>query len=219
MVSTWAQSPVLICAICLIIFTAGLLWSEVGQDARLKFVFKPLASLSFIGLALACGALYNFYGYFILAGLAFCALGDVFLLPSGTGKYFRAGVSAFLIGHIFYILASIALWSPDVLRSQIILGLPFLICLLVPVYQRIYPRADAQTDVYTGVIILMITAMLLCAVKTGIWILPTAAIMFAVSDIFVSRNRFGPPSPKQFWMITPLYFTAQGLFAYSVSYA
>jgi len=41
------------------------------------------------------------------------------------------------------------------------------------------------------------------------------ALMFAVSDIFVARDRFVSPDPKNALAITPLYFAAQALIALS----
>ena len=200
-------------------FTAGLLQAELSGAHGRKCIFKTLASLSFLVLALACGALGSVYGLLIFAGLLLCAVGDACLLPEGTGESFRRGVFVFFGGHVYYILASIILWHPDVLSSKFMLGLPVLFCMIVPLYQKFRKQSDALIEVYTGIIILLIAASVLSALKTGIWILPAAAVLFAISDIFVSRNRFGPSSPKQFWVITPFYFVAQAFFAMSILYA
>ena len=44
-----------------------------------------------------------------------------------------------------------------------------------------------------------------------------AATFFVLSDIFVAKDRFIKRSTKNTLLITPLYFSAQGLFALSVS--
>jgi len=42
------------------------------------------------------------------------------------------------------------------------------------------------------------------------------AVMFAVSDVFVGRDRFVSTNPKNALAITPLYFGAQALIALSM---
>ena len=44
---------------------------------------------------------------------------------------------------------------------------------------------------------------------------PIGAIMFAISDMFVARDRFVKPDAKNAFAITPLYFGAQAIFALS----
>ena len=71
-----------------------------------------------------------------------------------------------------------------------------------------------------GIYTVVISLMLIRALQTNmtgshLLILP-AAILFAVSDIFVARDRFVAPTPKNAFLITPLYFGAQALFALSV---
>ncbi len=201
------------------VFTLALLYAELTQSETLKIIAKPLAALSFIALALTYGALGSFYGQLILAALLFCAIGDLCLLPNGTGPWFRRGVMAFFAGHTVYILALLSLWALDFIEPQRLLALPLLIVVFVRMYQRLRGKTgDWLIETYIAVIIGMVTAAVTAGVKTGFWLPALAAGMFAVSDIFVGRNRRGPSSPSQFWIITPLYFGAQALFAVSILY-
>ena len=43
------------------------------------------------------------------------------------------------------------------------------------------------------------------------------AVMFAMSDVFVARDRFVTPTPLNALAITPLYFGAQALIALSTT--
>ena len=207
------------CAIALVVFTLALLRAELTQNNRLKNIAKPLASLSFIAMAVACGALDSFYGQLTLAALVLCAIGDLCLLPGGTGTWFRRGVMAFFAGHIVYLMATLSLWAMDAIAPGRLLALPLLFVVFTRMYQRLRgAKGDWLIESYAAVIIAMIIAAIVAGVKTGFWLPACAAGMFAVSDVFVGRNRMGPSSSGQFWIITPLYFTAQGLFALSIAF-
>src|SRR5512143_2345485 len=66
---------------------------------------KPLTTILIIGVAvLAPIPAPAAYKTFILAGLAFSLLGDIALTLSE--KWFQAGIAAFLVAHVFYVLAS-----------------------------------------------------------------------------------------------------------------
>jgi len=49
------------------------------------------------------------------------------------------------------------------------------------------------------------------------WTVFGAAIAFAISDVFVAKDRFKARKKWHAFIITPLYFGAQALFAYSVN--
>lgn len=209
-----------VCAAALAVFTAGLLWAELFKCERFKFIFKPLASLSFIALALACGALGSLYGQLVLAALIFCAAGDALLLPDGNGPWFRRGVMAFFAGHIVYILGLLSLWILPHIELSRLVAVPLLAIVFTRMYRRLRgPKGDWLIEAYVIVIALMVIVAITAGVKTGFWLPAFAAMLFAVSDIFVGRNRNPATSlMRQFWIITPLYFAAQGLFAISILY-
>ena len=68
-----------------------------------------------------------------------------------------------------------------------------------------------------GIYSVIIITMVVFALASQVTLAIIAAIMFAVSDMFVARDRFVKPRPKNAFTITPLYFGAQVLFALSVS--
>ncbi len=98
-VVNWA--PYLLCAVAV----AGLLWAEYRGSRKGLWLTKPLASLAFIWAGVAAGALESTYGQWVLAGLVLCLLGDVLLIPLERPAVFRAGVFAFLAGHVAYSAA------------------------------------------------------------------------------------------------------------------
>jgi len=82
-----------------------LLIAELREERRAQFFFKPLAAFGFVILALQFGALESTYGLIILAGLIACAVGDIFLLSRKSENLFKAGMAAFALGHVFYVIA------------------------------------------------------------------------------------------------------------------
>ena len=64
-----------------------------------KMVFKLIPMVLFILLALLSTKRTDSYDVFICVGLVFCATGDY------TLQWFIVGLTFFLIGHVFYIVA------------------------------------------------------------------------------------------------------------------
>jgi uncharacterized membrane protein YhhN len=197
----------------------ALLIAELREDRRAQFFFKPMAALGFILMALQFGVLESRYGIIILLGLTACAFGDVFLLSRKSENLFKTGMLAFAIGHIIYVFAFLehGLIFGAILNEKPI-DLPVSITLIISVITALYFVLKANRNLripivlYTLIIGIMISASFLTKIN-----IITAAILFAVSDIFVAQDRFVKRSPKNALAITPLYFGAQALFALSVS--
>lgn len=197
---------------------AALLVSELRESSRFQRIFKPLAALGFIGLALYVGALNSLYGQIILAGLIGCALGDVLLLSRKSQTLFLAGMGAFAFGHFAYLTAFVTQQADLISTKHIVIsmiaiggGLGF--------YSWLKPKLPRglpiPVGIYTGIIILMVIRSFGLPMTGAFIFAPIAAVMFAVSDMFVARDRFVTPTPKNALAITPLYFGAQALFALS----
>ncbi len=184
-----------------------------------RYLFKPLAAGAFIWLALALGALHSTYGLWMLAGLVFCLLGDVFLMPDSE-RSFLAGLVSFLCGHLLYAIAFISLANN--ITGLLLSAVPALL-LMGLVLRWLLPHVDAAMKVPVAVYTLVITAMLLCAGLTAghpaaAWIL-AGAWGFALSDIAVARQQFVKPEKLNPLWGTPLYFAAQMMLATSLLYA
>lgn len=209
----------------------ALLVAELREDRRAQFFFKPLAAMGFVILALQFGALDSFYGQLILGGLMACALGDLFLLARNSEKLFIGGMAAFGLGHLLYLVAFVTHLAPPIsnvvnpgysLPNGVLvvpLILSFLIGLLI--YRGTIPKISKLMKLVIGFYVVIIFLMVFFSsyidLKGLRIFVPIAAFMFAISDMFVARDRFVKPSPKNSLAITPLYFGAQALFAISVS--
>ena len=201
-------------------FVSALLYAELRGKDYLKNIFKPLAGLIFLAMAALMMGGVSLYGPLIMLGLALSFAGDTALLKQGTGRIFATGVVAFAGAHMAYgfAFAHVAdlhwLWPAGL----------FALCLIGYAFPKQQSpdgphKLDRLVTVYSALIAVMTGLAVFAAWKTGIWIIALAAILFVISDIFVGRNRFGPSSPKQFWIITPFYFAAQILFALSIGLA
>lgn len=195
---------------------AAMLVSD-WRAPRLEWLFKPLASLCFVALALKAGALESSYGLLLLGGLALCLFGDVLLIPS-SDKTFIAGLGSFLFGHLLYALAFLQL--PFNSSALLVSLLP--VAALGSISLRwLWPHVPANMKLPVLSYVVVICAMLLTAsmswgTSAGVWII-LGAWGFAVSDLSVARNQFVSPGfLNRLWGI-PLYFGSQLILAWSVS--
>src|SRR4030042_409737 len=87
-----------------IILLFGVLYYEKKKDRRPLLITKFFLSLLFVITALLQPHPVPTYYHYLLIGLIFCLVGDVFLaLPQK--KAFMGGLIAFLFGHVFYIFS------------------------------------------------------------------------------------------------------------------
>ncbi len=195
----------------------GLLIAELREDRRAQFFFKPLAAFGFVVLALQFGALATSYGQIILVALVMCALGDILLFPRTSKPLFLFGMIAFAFGHIFLIMSFLV--THDLSWKGLAIGSPLILCLGIFCLHHLRPKIpdEFQTSVdgYSFVVVMMVAVSF--AYMSHIPMVVLGALMFATSDMFVARDRFVKPSPKNALAITPLYFGAQALFALSTS--
>ncbi|WP_371396444.1 lysoplasmalogenase family protein [Fretibacter rubidus] len=197
---------------------AALTFVEWRQTTRAQYILKPLCALTFVLIAILSGALSSNYGVLILVALIFCALGDVALLLRDKPKLFLLGMGGFALGHALYVAA----FAGQELRmsgllSGLGLGGTFAALFILFLWKDV-PR-DMRLAVigYTIIIALMLGTAAGFAFAKDIWIIYLAAIMFAASDFVVARDRFKTRAAWHPFVITPLYFGAQALFALSVA--
>lgn len=205
-------ASVLACALAV----CALLVAERRESQLGKWLAKPLASAAFIVVALLAGAFESGYGRLVLLGLSLCLLGDVLLIPAGRASVFRAGVFAFLAGHVAYAAAFL---TQPLSRTGLCLAGAGLALALWRVWRWVQPSlpADMRLPVQAYFVVIGVMAALACAVTSGggSWVIAAGALAFTVSDVAVARDRF---VRQQFlnraWGL-PLYYSAQVLLAWS----
>jgi uncharacterized membrane protein YhhN len=206
--------PAIICALAV----AALLVAEYRDSAAGVAVAKPIASAAFLWAGIQAGALAEPYGQFVLGGLVLCALGDVLLIPTDRPRIFRAGILAFLLGHVAYVGAFLhwPLSGTGLAIAAVALGMLVwrVHCWLAP-----HLKADMRGAVRAYLVVITVMAVIACAAT---WAgappaIAAGATVFLLSDISVARDRFVATGfINRAWGL-PLYYGAQLLLAYSAS--
>ncbi len=206
-----------ILACCL--FVALLLWAEHRQNVKLKWISKPAASAAFVVTALAAGAPESSYGLWVLAALALCMAGDVFLIPKGE-RTFLAGMAAFAAGHAAYIGAFL---SGGPAATQVFFAGAAAMTVFTGISLRwLWPHLGdfkAPVAIYSAIIAVMVACAFLASppgAQAPSLLVIAGAAGFAVSDVSVAKDKFiAPEFFNRAWGL-PLYYGAQLLLAASV---
>ena len=186
----------------------GALTLAEFKEARFaQRVLKPAAALGIILIALLIGVPESNYEILIFLGLIACAFGDIFLLSRHSHKLFLAGMGAFALGHFAYLTAfvSISKGVPtgiDTIKSivTIFAGLG--------VYSWLKPHLPSAMKIPVRIYFLIILIMVINALRLPsqgpLLLAMMGAVLFAISDVFVGRDRFVMPTPKNTLATTPL---------------
>ena len=193
---------------------AVLLAAEKRNSQRGIWIAKPWASLSFIVVAVAGGALNSAYGKWILLGLLLCLAGDLLLIPVQPPAVFRVGVFAFLLGHVAFATAFL---TQPLEKGWLAAAALALALLLAVVWRWLAPSlpADMKPAVVAYFIVIGTMSALACAVTAagGPAGIALGALAFTASDVAVARDRFVRHEfINRAWGL-PLYYLAQVLLA------
>jgi uncharacterized membrane protein YhhN len=197
---------ILLCAV----FVVSLVVAEHRQDRVAIAVTKLAAASCFLGEAWAASGLESAYGRLILLGLGLCWVGDALLLRQGRTRVFQLGIGAFLLGHVAYGVAFVGLgFSPAALAGAAVVLVPTMFA----IGRWLSPHVPADFRVPVAAYLLVISAMVSLAVaavfRGGPPAAAAGAIAFAVSDLFVARDRFVTQGPANARIGLPLYFGSQ----------
>lgn len=196
------------------------LYCEKKNNNGGALITKSFLSLLFVITALLQPHLAPAYFHYLIAGLILCLLGDFCLALPGENM-FRAGLIAFLLGHVFYmvsfsVLAQPAQWiSP---RAFFILGVSLFVFFWLRPYLR---NMLVPVSVYILVITMMVGGAWAVFWKTsldpsGKAFILAGALCFYLSDIFVARDKFINKEYRNRLIGLPLYYLGQFLLAFSV---
>jgi uncharacterized membrane protein YhhN len=202
--------------VLLVILSASVhIWAEYRGSRGHVYIFKPLTMVFICLIAILGQATLPLYKYMIIAGLVFSMAGDVFLmLPSDR---FVAGLVAFLMAHLFYIVAFVSeistlIWWP--LIPLVTYGIVINI-ILAPSLGKL------KSPVLIYVVVILSMAWLAWerwsqTSQSGALLASVGAVLFVISDTILAINRFrGAFKPARVLNLTT-YFAAQWLIASSV---
>ncbi|MFH1035607.1 MAG: lysoplasmalogenase [Pseudomonadota bacterium] len=212
-------APLLLAAALLL---GGLLWAEAGGRHRPALVLKTALSCLFVLAALGAPHPLPSYFHLVLAGLVLGLAGDVCLALPGK-QAFRAGLLAFLAGHVLYVAAFAGLVAPARWLGPVS---ALLALAAVAVFLWLRRRVGSlllPVCAYILVISLMLAGAWAVHAQAG---LPAAggravlwgALFFYLSDLLVARDRFVKSQFSNRLLGLPLYYAGQFLLAFSVGW-
>ena len=203
-------APIAVCSVAV----AGLLLAEWRDSERGIWLAKPVASLSFIWMAVASGATQSSYGWLILVALVLCLAGDLLLIPRNRAAVFRAGVLAFLLGHLAY---AAGFMTQPLAWPGLAIGAALLTLVVLVVLRWLGPSlpADMVWPVRAYLVVIALMSVLACGFTAagGPPEVAIGALAFTASDVSVARDRFlRHEFLNRAWGL-PLYYAAQMLLA------
>lgn len=207
-------ASIAVCALAV----AALLISDYYQSTLGRWLAKPLASSCFIAAALAWGAVDSAYGRIVLLALALCWLGDVLLIPHERPRSFQLGIASFLLGHVALTLAFLLRsWEPGVLAVAAVASGLAAWRVLRWLAGHVPDDFRLPVALYVVVIAGMVAAAASTTAATGLGTILLGALMFAISDLSVARDRFVTPAFLNGAWGLPLYFAGQLVLASTVT--
>lgn len=200
---------------------ALLNWVSVARGwLRLEWWTKLLTMVALIVTVVAAGALDETPGRWLVAALVCGLLGDLALLGD-TEERLLAGVAAFFVGHLAYLICFVALgvspsaWWPLVLLVLVATSWPTRA--VVPAAWR---HGGARLAVPLAAYTLVIAAMTVIAFLTGEMLLALGATLFVTSDSLIAlglaRQGFVQEKGSAHLAVMVTYHLSQALLAVGV---
>ncbi|WP_342728091.1 lysoplasmalogenase [Virgibacillus subterraneus] len=154
----------------------------------------------------------SFTHWLVLIGLFFCMLGDGLL-----EKWFVIGLTAFLIGHLFYMAAFFSCWKFSRIRfGTIILLILYGLLIGKELMDGLVTQGNDALLVPVLFYIIIISLMAWAAIMTkNKWAI-TGSIFFVISDSILAWNMFISDITYSGSLIMTTYYGAQFLIAQSI---
>lgn len=150
--------------------------------------------------------------YLLLTGLFFCMIGD------GTLIWFVVGLSAFLIGHLFYTSGFLGQWRYSAPRLLSIVPIAaYSVWMGIQLVSSLKSNGEQALIIPVIAYIAVISFMLWTAIMTGNRYAMLGSLLFVISDSILSWNMFvADIRYSDIWIMTT-YYAAQFLIARSIS--
>ncbi len=192
------------------------LWGQRAGRRPAAVWGKLVASAGFVVLGVARWGAGDPVGAWIVVGLLLSAAGDACLL---FDRWFDAGIAAFLLGHVAYVVAFASALPPSRWPALVLLpvaGAAVAAGLwLWPYLGRRRPAVAA----YITVISVMVWGAVSGALAGALpWTTGIGALAFYASDLLVARHRFVTARFVNRLAGLPLYYVGQLLIALTVGY-
>ena len=184
-------------------------WIAVDTERKgLEYVCKPLTLVLLLGATLSLDPDQGSVRAWFVAALVLCLAGDVFLmLPQDL---FVPGLGSFLLGHIAYVVGFVV-DGMDVPRLGI--GIVIVVLAISVIGLRILHAVKAGDEpALAGPVtayMLVISAMVACAIGVGNPFAIGGAALFYLSDSLIAWNRFVGETRRGHLSIMVTYHLAQ----------
>ncbi|MBA3281604.1 MAG: lysoplasmalogenase [Acidimicrobiia bacterium] len=180
-------------AVAALAFAVTDWWAVWVKRAKVRYVTKPAALGALIGVALTLDpAVDPTVRSWMVAGLVLSLVGDIFLMLDD--KWFVAGLSSFLLGHIAYV---VGLQLAPTSRTGTVVGLIVVGLVIATVGRRIVTGVASgdHRELVVPVVayLVVISAMVVSASGTEDPWAVAGAGLFYVSDATLAWNRFLEP--------------------------
>jgi uncharacterized membrane protein YhhN len=209
--STRIVSILICCAV------AQIIVGYLGHSTGLVYIFKPLATLLILSIALVNWfSQKSNYALWICVGLAFSLVGDVLLM--WPERYFVVGLGAFLFAHVAYLAAfTRGVKFPS---SWTVLG--FYLAIGAVMYFALSAQLPAELKLPVALYAFALATMGAQAMGRYLRLQTPAAlyaavggIFFMVSDGLLAVDRFRAAIPYGAVVVLVPYYVAQVLIAMS----
>ena len=182
-------STVVVFLVVATIFSIGDWWAVHASKKSLQYVCKPLATVAFLGVAIAILNADGVPQTWRIIAFVFCLLGDVFLmLPSDA---FVPGLTSFAIAQICF---AVSLLTQDVTSTRLVVGLVIVVPITIFLARRfvksISTSGHKELVVPVVVYMMVIAAMAVSAIAGGTAIGIAGAAFFLLSDSLIAEHRF-----------------------------
>ncbi|MGD6780106.1 lysoplasmalogenase [Sutcliffiella horikoshii] len=206
----------LLLSILTILLGSLYLFAVEKQHKSLAYLLKPGTMVIVILIAiLGFGDLSSTYSWWILAGLLFSILGDIFLmLPKDRFVY---GLVSFLVGHVCYVVAFFKVSGNGEVKIWVT-GALLLIAIfyLIKLSKGVFHSGGITLFLSVTAYVTIITSMVWAAFYSQQPLIIAGAILFFFSDAILAWDRFvGKLTYRNFLVMIP-YYLAQYLFAVSL---
>jgi uncharacterized membrane protein YhhN len=202
----------------------GYLAAEYLQQRLAGCLLKTFASSAFVALAAFAGAAETTFGQILFAGFILSFIGDVLLLWHAT---FLAGLGSFLLGHLAFATGAVTfLGKPGALAAAaptLAVGGLLMAVAGTLAWRWLSPHLHGFMRRAVLAYLLTIASMVVLTIGAAAvgapLLLPAGAILFAISDLAVARERFVAQTiGNKVWGL-PFYYGAQLLIALSIEAA
>ncbi|GLX69955.1 lysoplasmalogenase [Paenibacillus glycanilyticus] len=190
-----------------LILLTGLLYIFIipAEPHAVKLIFKAIPMILIIAYAyLQPAGNGKRFQTILLAGLIFCVLGDV------TLDNFIVGLSAFLIGHLFYLSGFFGQWTFSFWRLVTIVPIgAYAVYIGFELLDALSKSGDDGLKIPVLVYVTAISLMGWAAIMSGnAWAI-AGAMLFMASDSILAWNKFISDVANSDILIMTTYYAAQ----------